>query len=158
MTPALLLNESSSPLATADSTALPSPNGEPPAVMDPILAIRSRINRRNPLLRRNVRTPSLWLTGAEGNWLSVTDGAKEWKVFDASGGASVSNIGYKDHRVFAAMNEQQETGVSYAASMDFVTDVVWDCADALLDSTNNEMSEVVFFSSGNGFLQLCSSL
>ena len=90
----------------------------------------------------------MFLEGAEGNWLSVVDGEKAWKIFDASGGAAVANIGYKDERVFEAMRKQQESGVGYAASMSFYTEIVGDFADFLLETTDDKLKEVVFYGSG----------
>jgi hypothetical protein len=153
MSPALLINETSAPASpeTAENTASPSPTSEPLTLDGPSPATTSRLNRRSPLLRRNVRTPALWLEEAEGSWLTVTDGVKKWKIFDASGGASVSNIGYKDSRVYAATRKQEDTGIQYAASMTFNTHAPYDFADLLLESTGDEMREVVFFGSGNAF-------
>jgi adenosylmethionine-8-amino-7-oxononanoate aminotransferase len=155
MTPALLLNESSTSPMTVDSTASPSSYNVSSTLEVPSPARTPRRNRRSPLLRRSVRTPPLRLIGAEGSWLTVsdnikslTDNVKKWKIFDASGGASVSNIGYKDRRVHAAIREQEETGIAYAASMDFECDAVVDFADFLLESTDDEMTEVVFYTSG----------
>jgi len=90
----------------------------------------------------------LFLESASGNWLSVVDGEKTWKIFDASGGAAVSNIGHRDERVFEAVRRQQESGVGYAASMSFHTEVVEDFADFLLESTDDKLKEVVFYGSG----------
>jgi hypothetical protein len=153
MSPALLINETSAPASpeTAENTASPSPTSEPLTLDGPSPATTSRLNRRSPLLRRSVRTPALWLEEAEGSWLTVTDGVKKWKIFDASGGASVSNIGYKDSRVYAATRKQEDTGIQYAASMTFNTHAPYDFADLLLESTGDEMREVVFFGSGNAF-------
>lgn len=145
MAPALLLNESSSPFSTPDASASPPMSYQSPTSTT---AWRRR-SRRSPLLKRSVRSPPLWLTSAEGSWLSVTDGTKSWKIFDASGGAGVSNIGHGDKRVHDAIKRQEETGVAYAASMSFDTEAAWEFADYLLESTGDEMAEVVFYSSGN---------
>lgn len=116
----------------------------------PVMAASwNRQNRRSPLLKRMVRSVPLWLTGAKGSWLSVTDGTKTWKLFDASGGAGVSNIGHGDRRVHEAIRRQEETGVAYAASMSFDTEAAWEFADYLVESTGDEMAEVAFYNSGN---------
>lgn len=145
MAPALLLNESSSPFSTPDTSATP-----PISYQSPMSTTSWRHrSRQSPLLRRSVKSPPLWLTRAEGSWLSVTDGTKNWKIFDASGGAGVSNIGHGDKRVHDAIKRQEETGVAYAASMSFDTEAAWEFANHLLESTGDEMAEVVFYSSGN---------
>ena len=61
----------------------------------------------------------------------------------------LSNIGHKDQRVYDAIRQQEETGVGYAASMSFQTEVAEDFADFLLESTDDKMTEVVFYGSGN---------
>ena len=60
----------------------------------------------------------------------------------------MSNIGHGDRRVHDAIRRQEQTGVAYAASMSFDTDVVWEFADYLIESTDDEMAEVAFYSSG----------
>lgn len=145
MAPALLLDESSSPCTVSVTSASPSTDNCTPVMA----ASWNRQNRRSPLLKRSVRSVPLWLTSAKGSWLSVTDGTKTWKLFDASGGAGVSNIGHGDRRVHEAIKRQEETGVAYAASMSFDTEAAWEFADYLVESTGDEMAEVAFYSSGN---------
>jgi adenosylmethionine-8-amino-7-oxononanoate aminotransferase len=61
---------------------------------------------------------------AKGNWLSVSDGITKWMVLDGSGGAAVSNIGHGDFRVMQAeMDYFKSTGISYASSSSFRTEV-----------------------------------
>jgi adenosylmethionine-8-amino-7-oxononanoate aminotransferase len=145
MAPALLLDDSSSPCAASDTCASPS-IGNQAAIAATSL---DRQNRRSPLLKRSIRNPSLWLKSAKGSWLSVTDGTKTWKIFDASGGAGVSSIGHGDRRVHEAIKKQEETGIAYAASVSFDTEVVCEFADYLVESTRDEMVEVAFYSSGS---------
>lgn len=152
MAPALLLDDSGTPSpASESSVSLATTIDQVPA----ILASRSRRNRRgrdnarSPLLKRSARGTPLLLKEAEGNWLSVVDGNNAWKIFDASGGAAVSNIGHRDRRVHEAVRKQEESGVGYAPSMSFHTEVVEDFADFLLESTGDKMAEVVFYGSGN---------
>lgn len=144
MAPALLLDETSSPYEASDNSNSLSISDDAPIAATP----RSRPARRSPLVKRSVRKPPLWLKSAKGSWLSVTDGVKTWRVFDASGGAAVSNIGHGDRRVHDAIRKQEDTGISYTASMSFDTDVVWEFADYLIESTEDEMAEVAFYSSG----------
>jgi len=151
MAPALLFDENGTSSPASESSISLSAMDEVPA-----LAIsqncRSRRNRnslRSPLLKRSARGPPLILEEAKGNWLSVSDETKTWRIFDASGGAAVSNIGHKDQRVYEAIRQQEETGVGYAASMSFQTEVAEDFADFLLESTDDKMTEVVFYGSGN---------
>jgi hypothetical protein len=151
MAPALLLYDggTASP-ASASSDSL-SRIDQVPA----LITSRSRRSHRggnklrSPLLKRGARGPPLLLEAAEGNWLSVTDENSAWKIFDASGGAAVSNIGHKDQRVYDAIRKQEESGVGYAPSMSFHTEIVEDFADFLLESTEDKLAEVVFYGSGN---------
>ena len=145
MAPALLLDESSSPSAASDISTSPSIGGDTLTTSAPW----SRRERRSTLLKRSIRNPPLTLKNAEGSWLSVTDGTKMWRIFDASGGAGVSSIGHGDSRVHAAIRRQEETGIAYTASMSFDTDAVCDFADYLIESTEDEMAEVAFYSSGS---------
>ncbi|KAL1800910.1 hypothetical protein ACET3X_001252 [Alternaria dauci] len=151
MAPALLFDESGIPSPASEGSLSLSTMDEAPA-----LAVsqhrRSRRNRnspRGPLLKRSARGPPLFLEEARGNWLSVSDENKTWRIFDASGGAAVSNIGHKDQRVYDAIRQQEETGVGYAASMSFQTEIAEDFADFLLESTDDKMTEVVFYGSGS---------
>jgi len=145
MAPALLINESSSPsLAFGGDALVPNKDGSQVSSTS-----RNRQRHRSALIKRSVRDSPLLVKGAEGSWLLVTDGTKTWKVFDGSGGAAVSNIGHKDARVFAAINEQQATGISYTPSMSFDTEVSYEFADLLLDTTDDLMAQVAFYSSGN---------
>lgn len=143
MAPALLIDEGGCSSTASDISTSPT-------ISDDTLTATpwSRRDRRSPLLKRSVRNPPLWVKRAEGSWLSVTDGTKTWKVFDASGGAAVSNIGHGDRRVHEAIRRQEETGIAYTASMSFDTDVVWEFADFLIESTGDEMAEIAFYSSG----------
>ncbi|RMZ68648.1 aminotransferase [Pyrenophora seminiperda CCB06] len=154
MAPALLVNESNSPSPTFGSNAL-APNLDLSHVPN---TPRNRQRHRSALIKRSVRDSPLLVKEAEGNWLLVSDGTKTWKIFDGSGGAAVSNIGHKDARVFAAINEQQATGISYAPSMSFDTEASLDFADLLLESTNDQMAQVAFYSSGSEAMEAAQKL
>ncbi|KAG9191587.1 hypothetical protein G6011_10321 [Alternaria panax] len=151
MAPALLLDDGGTPSPASETSISLSTMNEAPALV-PCRNRRSRRDcdsLRSPLLKRSTRGPPLFLQGAKGNWLSVSDENKAWRIFDASGGAAVSNIGHKDQRVYEAIRQQEETGIGYAASMSFQTEVVEDFADFLLESTDDKMTEVVFYGSGS---------
>ncbi|KAF1939899.1 omega-amino acid-pyruvate aminotransferase [Clathrospora elynae] len=158
MAPGTLLNESNSPISTDYTSILAPTNTDTPTTAPhrpiplPLWSPPFTSNTISPesvLLRRNARSPPLWNTYADGNWLEVSDGTRKWKIFDGSGGAGVSNIGHNDRRVYAAIDEQRETGVSYAASLSFRTAVVENFANFLIHSTNYEMAEAVFYCSGS---------
>jgi adenosylmethionine-8-amino-7-oxononanoate aminotransferase len=103
----------------------------------------------NALLHRDIRSTPLTLLGAKGNWLRVSDGIKTWMVLDGSGGAAVSNIGHGDFRVMQAeIDYFKSTGISYASSSSFRTEVADEFGQMLLESTNHEMARVVFYGSG----------
>jgi acetylornithine/succinyldiaminopimelate/putrescine aminotransferase len=68
---------------------------------------------------------------------------------DGSGGAAVSNIGHKDLRVMQAQVDHfLATGIAYATSASFQTEIAHKFAYFLLESTNFQMARVVFYSSG----------
>lgn len=101
------------------------------------------------ILHRNARTTPLTLRSASGNWLEVSDGSKSWAVFDGSGGASVTCIGHKDYRVMKAeWDHFDSTGLTYAPSGSFRTEISEEFADFLIRTTNNMMAKVVFYGSG----------
>ncbi|CAA9960987.1 Omega-amino acid-pyruvate aminotransferase [Pyrenophora teres f. maculata] len=154
MAPALLVNESSSPSSNFSSDAL-VPNMEDSHAPG---TSRTRRRHQSALIKRSIRSSPLLVKGAEGNWLLVSDGEKTWKIFDGSGGAAVSNIGHKDARVYAAIIEQQATGISYAPSMSFDTEAALDFADFLLESTNDLMAQVAFYSSGSEAMEAAQKL
>jgi adenosylmethionine-8-amino-7-oxononanoate aminotransferase len=54
----------------------------------------------------------------DGKWVHLSD---DRKIIDASGDAGVMCIGANDQRVKDALNKQLNTGVNYAAPLDFVT-------------------------------------
>jgi adenosylmethionine-8-amino-7-oxononanoate aminotransferase len=85
------------------------------------------------------------MVGGLGNTISLSNG---WKILDASGGAAVSCIGRVDERVERAVVKQMRLGLSYVSSMAFDTDVAEKLASYLTTSTNDEMTKVVFYSSG----------
>ncbi|EAT90232.2 hypothetical protein HBI56_046540 [Parastagonospora nodorum] len=102
------------------------------------------------ILHRNARTTPLTLRSASGNWLEVSDGNKSWAVFDGSGGASVTCIGHKDYRVMKAeWDHFDSTGLTYAPSGSFRTEISEEFAALLIRTTNNMMAKVVFYGSGS---------
>jgi hypothetical protein len=103
----------------------------------------------NALLHRDLRNLPLTLMEADGVWLKVTKGSEYWEVLDGSGGAAVSNIGHKDLRVMQAQIDHfLATGIAYATSASFQTEITHKFAYFLLESTNFQMARVVFYSSG----------
>jgi adenosylmethionine-8-amino-7-oxononanoate aminotransferase len=110
------------------------------------------------LFNRSTRSAPHRMVGGLGNTISLSNG---WKILDASGGAAVSCIGRVDERVERAVVKQMRLGLSYVSSMAFDTDVAEKLASYLTTSTNDEMTKVVFYSSGrasrrsNGSQYLC---
>jgi len=101
------------------------------------------------IMHRNARTTPLTLRSASGNWLEVSDSNKSWAVFDGSGGAAVTCIGHKDYRVMKAeWDHFHSTGLTYAPSGSFRTEISEEFADHLIRTTNNMMAKVVFYGSG----------
>jgi adenosylmethionine-8-amino-7-oxononanoate aminotransferase len=97
------------------------------------------------LLNRNVKVEPLRVVGMDGKWIYLADGRK---VIDASGGAGVMCIGAKEERVREAYNQQFDTGVMYVPALDFYTDPGAILATYLIESTNGDLVQVVFYSSG----------
>lgn len=81
----------------------------------------------------------------EGKWVRLSDGRK---ILDASGGAGVLCIGSKDQRVISAINAQLQTGVAYAASLDFVTKPAGALEEYLADSTGRDLVHMNAVGSG----------
>jgi adenosylmethionine-8-amino-7-oxononanoate aminotransferase len=103
----------------------------------------------NALLHRDLRHLPLILIEAEGTRLKITDGSEIWEVLDGSGGAAVSNIGHKDLRVMQAQVDHfMKTGIAYATSASFQTEIAHEFAYFLLESTGFQMARVVFYGSG----------
>jgi adenosylmethionine-8-amino-7-oxononanoate aminotransferase len=97
------------------------------------------------LLNRNVKFEPLRVVGMDGKWIYLADGRK---VIDASGGAGVMCIGAKEERVRDAYNHQFDTGIMYVPALDFCTDASLALAYYLVESTNGDLVQAVFYSSG----------
>ena len=113
-----------------------------PVVKRFVAATKSR------LFNRSSRSSPHRMVAGSGNTIFLSNG---WKILDASGGAAVSCIGRTNERVEKAMIKQMRLGLSYVSSMAFDTDVAEKLASLLTSSTNDEMSKVVFYSSGMVF-------
>lgn len=101
--------------------------------------------RNSFLLRRNNKKQPLLLKAAKGSWWLASDERGTWKIFDASGGAAVSNIGHGDPRVAAAVGREE---IDYAPALTYETDAARDFAEWLIKSTNYSMGSVVLYGSG----------
>ncbi|OAL04995.1 PLP-dependent transferase [Phaeosphaeriaceae sp. SRC1lsM3a] len=82
----------------------------------------------------------------DGKWVYTSD---DRKILDASGGAGVSCIGSNDQRVQDAINEQNKTGVTYAAPLDFVTMPAMALEGYLVDSTHGDLLHMEGYGSGS---------
>lgn len=85
----------------------------------------------------------------DGKWVFLSDGRK---ILDASGGAGVSCIGANDHRVNYAIYKQLQTGVAYAAPLDFVTRPARALQEYLAATTNNDLIHMEAYGSGTPHL------
>jgi adenosylmethionine-8-amino-7-oxononanoate aminotransferase len=104
---------------------------------------------RDAILHRNARSTPLTLESAHGSRYKVSDGTKEWDVFDASGGASVACIGHNDSRPLqAVLDHFASTGITYAPSGSFRTKISETFAKLLIRTTDCQMAKAVFYSSG----------
>jgi adenosylmethionine-8-amino-7-oxononanoate aminotransferase len=109
----------------------------------------------NALLYRSVRSTPLTLAGARGSWLKVYNDLKSWYVFDGSGGAAVSNIGYGDSRPRQAESDHfDRTGITYVSASSFRTEIADEFANYLCKSTNYQLVKAIFYSSGMRLLVL----
>jgi adenosylmethionine-8-amino-7-oxononanoate aminotransferase len=149
MAPGILLDSNNSLTPTkAATTAYTIPGAKPTRNDAPW----------NALLYRSVRSTPLTLAGARGSWLRVYDDTKSWYVFDGSGGAAVSNIGYGDSRPRDAEKDHfDRTGLTYAPASSFRTEIADEFADFLCKSTEYQLVKALFFSSGMNFVVLRSS-
>lgn len=88
----------------------------------------------------------------DGKWVYTSD---DRKILDASGGAGVSCIGSNDQRVQDAINEQNKTGVTYAAPLDFVTMPAMALEGYLVDSTHGDLLHMEGYGSGTLRIDHC---
>ncbi|KAF2683633.1 aminotransferase-like protein [Lentithecium fluviatile CBS 122367] len=108
-----------------------------------------RLNGPAPsaILHRDVTRVPLTVYTDKGNWLQLSDGAC---VYDASGGAAVSNLGhgYKV-RIWDAMARVFFGSVDYIASLSFTTSIEKRLSVALIETTRGLFSKVIFYNSGS---------
>lgn len=100
---------------------------------------------RNCLLNRSVNITPPRVIGGIGNEYILEDGTR---IYDASGGAAVANIGKKNERVRRAMNDIHDKGLNYVPSFGFKTPITADLAHWMIESTYYKMSKAVFYCSG----------
>jgi adenosylmethionine-8-amino-7-oxononanoate aminotransferase len=97
------------------------------------------------ILHRNVTKMPLTVHSDRNNWLRRSNGTR---VYDGSGGASVSNLGhgYKD-RILSAMG-QAYLAVDYVPSLFLDTEVEKALSVALIETTSGLFSKAIFYNSG----------
>jgi hypothetical protein len=100
---------------------------------------------KNCLLNRSVNVTPLRASAGIGNEYILEDGTR---IYDASGGAAVANIGKKSPRVMRAMKDIHDQGLAYVSSFAFDTKVTAELANWMITSTENKMSKAVFYCSG----------
>ncbi len=99
---------------------------------------------RSAVLHRDLRQQPLLVVEGQGNHLVLSDGRK---IFEASGGAAVSCLGYSHQRVRDAIVKQINQ-VSYAATTFYTTDPCEHLCEFLVQSTGGHMSRAYIVSSG----------
>lgn len=88
----------------------------------------------------------LEIAQASGNYFHFSDGRK---IFDAVGGAAVTNLGHGDSRVQQAVYDQIGT-VDYCRSTLFTTKASDEVSRQLVGTTNGAMKRAMIVSSGTG--------
>ncbi|KAF1980014.1 PLP-dependent transferase [Bimuria novae-zelandiae CBS 107.79] len=103
---------------------------------------------RNPaLLPRNFKKAPIEIDRQVGHWTRTTDGRE---IFDASGGAAVSNFGPGEiPRIKAAADQASARYGPYQCGLSYDTEPVQQLADALVRSTDGIMESVAFYGSGS---------
>lgn len=80
------------------------------------------------------------------------------KVFDASSGAAVTCLGYKNDRVNKAIIAQINTGTPYVASTFWTSDVIEDLCKELTKGTDGKMAKVYLTGSGSEAMEAAIKL
>jgi adenosylmethionine-8-amino-7-oxononanoate aminotransferase len=106
---------------------------------------KSGLRRTEFLLDRHLHKEFPVVIGGKGNHLFTSDGRK---VFDASGGAAVSCLGYGNDRVTNAVFDQMKTGTPYVAAVFWASDVVDELCKELIAGTDGKMARVYLTGSG----------
>lgn len=99
---------------------------------------------KSAVFHRHLDTDFLYLDKGEGNYLFTSDGRK---IFDGSGGAAVSSIGWGQRRVAEAIYKQA-LAAPYSATIFYTTQVAEDLCRFLVDSTNGHMARAYIVNSG----------
>ncbi|KAK4662993.1 hypothetical protein QC763_601290 [Podospora pseudopauciseta] len=99
------------------------------------------------VLHRHLSEDFLVLSKSEGNYLILEDGRR---VFDASGGAAVSCIGYRNKRVADAAY-RQILDAPYCSTVFYTTKVQEELCRFLVDSTGGQMARAYIVNSGKFF-------
>lgn len=105
------------------------------------------------VLHRHLSEDFLVLSKSEGNYLILEDGRR---VFDASGGAAVSCIGYRNKRVADAAY-RQILDAPYCSTVFYTTKVQEELCRFLVDSTGGQMARAYIVNSGKFFRHVVSS-
>lgn len=108
-------------------------------------------SRTGGLLARSFKKEPLVVTKAVGHYY-VVEGNR--KIYDASGGASVSIFGPGPYARVVAAARAQEDLVSYVCGYSFTTEIAQKYAAALLATTGGVMKDAVFYGSGESFVNL----
>ncbi|KAK2614309.1 hypothetical protein N8I77_001150 [Diaporthe amygdali] len=113
-------------------------------VSNPISVHKSIGAQKSAVLHRHLRRDFLSVERGEGNYLILEDGQK---IFDASGGAAVACLGHGNTTVNQAMVDQIQK-LSYCASTFFKAPVVEQAGQAMIDTTDGQMTRAYIVGSG----------
>ncbi|KAH8815787.1 pyridoxal phosphate-dependent transferase [Xylogone sp. PMI_703] len=103
-------------------------------------------NKNSCLLDRDLHHDFPVVVSGNGSWLTLKDGRT---IFDATGGAAVSCLGYGNQRVVNAIMSHLSSGTPYLASAFFGHEVVEQLCKELINGTGGEMSKVYLTGSGS---------
>nr|ATI20222.1 putative aminotransferase [Juglanconis oblonga] len=95
------------------------------------------------------------IVGGKGKFLFTSDSRK---IFDASSGAAVSCLGHGNKRINMAIRKQLKTGTTYLASTFWVSAVVEELCNKLIEGTEGKMARVYLTGSGSEAMEAAIKL
>lgn len=113
-------------------------------VQTPTGRVGVREQQKSAVLHRDLGYEFLHLAEGEGKYLVLGDGRK---IFDASGGASVGCIGWRNERVVRAVTKQM-MAIPYCSTVFYTTKVQEELCRFLVDSTHGNMGRAYIVNSG----------
>lgn len=106
---------------------------------------------QSAVLHRDVTKVPPLIISHHNNYLRLDAG---WDVYDASGGAAVSNLGhgYKD-RIWTAMTNVYFNVADYLPALSWATQIQENLAQALIATTKNRLVKAIFYNSGKSLFE-----